>query len=172
MAADVDSSQLIEKLKTHLPKDSSLLELGSGPGTDWRLLKEHFNVTGSDFSAEFIKHLKNENPEGEFVELDASTLNIEKKFEGIYSNKVLHHLTDNQLIDSIENQSKVLMSNGIICHSFWKGEGDEVFNGLFVNYQNEESLQQAFSTHFKIILIETYMEFEEGDSLVLIAKKK
>ena len=94
MAEGVDSSQL---------KDSSLLELGSGPGTDWRLLNEHFNVTGSDNSAEFIKHLKNENQKGEFVQLDATTFDIEKRFDGIYSNKVMHHLTDHEFKKSIKS---------------------------------------------------------------------
>ena len=73
------------------------------------------------------------------------------------------------------NQSKVNVEfwsqKAFICHSFWKG-GDEIFNGLFVNYHNEESLKSAFQADFDIITIETNQEFDERDSLVLIAKKK
>ncbi|MFY0672785.1 MAG: class I SAM-dependent methyltransferase [Bacteroidia bacterium] len=172
MAQDVDSSQLIEKLKSHLPNGAALLELGSGPGTDWQLLKQSFDVTGSDYSAEFIKHLKAEIPNGEFFELDAATLDIDKKFDAIYSNKVLHHLSDAKLASSIVNQDKILKPNGIICHSFWKGVGDEIFNGLFVNYYEATDLKKAFEKSFEIISIETYKEFDADDSLVLIAKKK
>ncbi|MGB0431737.1 MAG: class I SAM-dependent methyltransferase, partial [Bacteroidia bacterium] len=144
MAQDVDSSQLIEKLKKHLSQDASVLELGSGPGTDWQLLNQCFNVTGSDYSAEFINHLKAHIPNGEFFELDASTLDIDKQFDAIYSNKVLHHLSDAQLASSIKNQVRILNPNGIICHSFWQGKGDEIFNGLFVNYHEEDDLIKTF----------------------------
>ena len=55
MAKDVDSIQIIDKLKRYLPSDSSLLELGTGPGTDWKILNKHYQITGSDFSNVFIK---------------------------------------------------------------------------------------------------------------------
>lgn len=170
-AADVDSKQLIEKLNAFIPAGSSLLELGSGPGTDWRILNETYKVVGSDYSEEFLSHLKAENPDGEFHQLDAITLEIEQQFDGIYANKVLHHLTDEELEKSITAQLEILDPNGIICFSFWKGEGTETFNGMFVNYHTASELRTLFEPHFKILLLEEYKEFEDGDSLLLIAKK-
>lgn len=73
---------------------------------------------------------------GEFLNLDAISINTNKTFEGIYSNKVWHHLMDNELADSIKRQSEVKNTNGIICHSFWKGKNFEIFKGLYVNYNN------------------------------------
>ena len=99
-------------------------------------------------------------------------LKYDEKFDGIYSNKVMHHLKDHELIDSIHRQSDVLNSNGIICHSFWKGEGSEVFKGLFVNYHSESSLKGFFEKYFDILMIMSYDEFEARDSLLLIGKKK
>lgn len=113
-----------------------------------------------------------ENPTGEFLELDAVTLKTDRKFDGIYSNKVLQHLKDEELAESIKRQFELLNANGVICHSFWKGEGDEVFKGLFVNYHKEEGLTDLFNEYFEVLLIEAYKEFEEGDSLLLIGKKK
>ena len=55
MAEGVDSGLLIDKFKTFVPRDSSILELGSGPGTDWGILNQYFNVTGSDYSQEFFE---------------------------------------------------------------------------------------------------------------------
>ena len=163
---------LIEKLEKVLPRGSALLELGSGPGSDWEILNKLYSVTGSDFSSEFLKHLIKSNPDGEFIELDATTLLTDKKFDGIYSNKVLHHLTDEQLDESITRQHEVLNPNGIICHSFWRGTGSEVFKGLFVNYQEEEDLREFYFEHFEILSIEKYQEFEEDDSLLLLGRKK
>ncbi|WP_420400289.1 class I SAM-dependent methyltransferase [Flagellimonas sp.] len=172
LAKDVNGGMLIEKLHKVLPHKSKVLEIGSGPGTDWRILSESYQVTGSDNSGEFLKHLTADNPNGEFLNLDAVTLKTDQKFDGIYSNKVMHHLKDNELSESIHRQHAILNSNGIICHSFWEGEGSETFKGLFVNYHTKAALEQMFQSRFKILLLETYKEFEEGDSLLLIGMKR
>ena len=172
LAKDVNGRNLIEKLRMYLPANSSLLEIGSGPGTDWNILNEYYEVVGSDNSAEFIRRLKLNNPTGEFFELDATTLKTEKIFDGIYSNKVLHHLTDEELKNSIKRQHEILQANGIVCHSFWKGEGTEIFKGLFVNYHFKSNLQQFFEKYFEVLIIENYKEFEDGDSILFIGRKK
>ena len=172
LAKDVNSGQLIAKLREFLPEDSSILEIGSGPGTDWNMLDQSYAVTGSDNSLEFLAHLKKNNPKGKFLELDAITLETKEIYDGIYSNKVLHHLKDQELKESVIRQSEILNPGGIICHSFWKGTGDEIFKGLFVNYHDKQRLKALFEPGFEIILIEEYPEFEEGDSLVLIGRKK
>jgi cyclopropane fatty-acyl-phospholipid synthase-like methyltransferase len=172
LAKDVDSNQLIEKLKHNLSQESVLLEIGSGPGTDWNILNKYYNVIGSDNSTEFINHLITKHPNGEFLELDAITLKTNKKFDGIYSNKVLHHLKDDELLASVKRQSEILNPNGIICHSFWKGEGSEIFKGLYVNYHTKITLKEAYQNYFEILLIKDYNEFENNDSLVLFGRKK
>lgn len=172
MAEGFNGALIIKWLRKYLQEKSSVLEIGSGPGTDWEILSKYYTVTGSDFSEEFLKHLRSLYPDGNFLELDAVTLNTDLKFEGLYSNKVLHHLKDEELEASIQRQSQVLMRNGIICHSFWKGSGSETFKGLFVNYHSIDDLNKVFSAHFRIKLIENYKEFDEEDSIFLIAEKK
>ncbi len=164
MAEGHDGKELIDKLRNFLPTNSILLEIGSGPGTDWDILWEHFEVTGSDNSPAFLKRLANRHPDGNFLELDASSLTTEKKFDGIYSNKVLHHLTDDEIAVSIENQHKIINPDGIIFHSFWKGEGSEVYNGLFVNYHTAASIRDLLGNYFEIMLMDEYKEFEVNDS--------
>lgn len=172
LAKDVDSAQLISKLKKHLPAGSLLLEVGSGPGTDFQILKKDFNVIGSDFSGEFLKRLLVNYPEDTFIELDAISLETDKKFDGIYSNKVLQHLSDDDLAKSIQRQLEILNPNGVICHSFWKGEGDENFKGMMVNYQTIDNLKNLFEAHFEILELEEYQEFDDNDSIVFIGRKK
>ncbi|QCX38984.1 class I SAM-dependent methyltransferase [Aureibaculum algae] len=172
LAKNFDGQPFIEKLKQVLTLQSSLLEIGSGPGTDWKILNEFYKVTGSDNSSEFMNHLVSKNPDGNFIELDAISLKTEMKFDGIYSNKVMHHLKDDELIESVRKQNEILNLNGIICHSFWKGEGSEIFKGLFVNYHSVMSLSEAFRKYFEILSVEEYKEFDDNDSLLLIARKK
>ena len=55
LAKDVNGSNLITKLRQFLPENSDVLEIGSGPGSDWNILNEYYNITGSDNSKEFLE---------------------------------------------------------------------------------------------------------------------
>jgi hypothetical protein len=68
LAKDVNGGKLIEKLKAFLSSNATLLELGTGPGTDWNILQKDFEVVGSDNSQEFLDHLNSNNPTGRFLE--------------------------------------------------------------------------------------------------------
>ncbi len=172
LAKDVSGKALIEKLRKYLLPGSKVLELGSGPGTDFELLSVDYQVVGSDMSEEFLKHLNRSYTEGEFLLLDAVSLETTKKFDAIYSNKVLHHLTVEQLEASIQRQRDVLETGGIVCHSFWRGEGDEVFKGMYVKYHSIDDIQSYFSSEFEVLVLERYAEFDSDDSILLIAQKK
>jgi SAM-dependent methyltransferase len=169
-AEGFSGQEIIDTLDTYLSEDSKILELGSGPGTDFGILCKQYDVVGSDLSDKFLNVLREKFPRKEFLQLDAVRINTNLKFDCIYSNKVLHHLSDNDLKKSISAQFKVLNPNGIVCHSFWKGEGDEVFKGMLVNYQTKESLIKLFQKKFEILVLEDYAEFEENDSVFVIAR--
>lgn len=172
MAEGHDGRQLIARLEEFLPAGSTLLEIGSGPGSDWKLLNKRYRVTGSDYSRVFLKHLQTRFPNGEFLKLDASTLATDLRMDGIYSNKVLHHLEDEALEASIKRQCEILNPGGIVCHSFWKGEDTEIYNELFVNYHSDEGIRDLFASYFDPLLIFFYQEFEKADSILFIGKKK
>lgn len=172
MAKGHSGKALIDILDTFLADGAKVLEIGSGPGTDWEILTDKYEVLGSDNSEEFIKHLQQTYPKGEFVPVDASTLELDRSFDAIYSNKVLHHLSDDDLKQSFERQQVLLKHGGVICHSFWRGEGSELFKGLFVNYHEKDDLSNLLEGRFEILHFELYPEFEKEDSLLLIARKK
>lgn len=169
-AEGFNGSELINELRKHLPVGMSVLEIGSGPGADFEILMADYPVVGSDFSNEFISRLNTRFPAQQFLNLDATTLKTDVKFDAIYSNKVLQHLSDEQLEKSIIAQIGRLNSKGIVCHSFWKGEGSEHFQGSLVNYQTKDSLLSFFNERFTILHLEEYREFEENDSILLIAQ--
>jgi len=172
LALDHDGKQIIVRFKEFLPAGSDLLEIGSGPGTGWKILSEFYNVVGSDYSQEFLKHLRASYPDGEFIELDAATLDTDRTFDGIYSNKVLHHLEDEALEASIKRQFEILNPGGLVCHTFWKGEDFEIYNDLFVNYHTDTGISILFKDRFDPLLLKFYKEFEEGDSILYIGRKK
>ena len=55
--------------------------------------KKYYKVTGSDSSQVFVDRYKKLHPEADVFQLDAKSLDINRNFDCIYSNKVLLHLT-------------------------------------------------------------------------------
>jgi len=171
MAEGYDGREQIEILKKHLPLGSTVLELGMGPGKDLDILKSDYTVTGSDYSSVFLEMYRKKNEKADLISLDAITLETERKFDCIYSNKVLVHLKRNELIKSLERQRNVLNPHGLVFHSFWKGNGTEEIRGVFFTYYTEDQLWELFQDGFEIIEIKSYKEMEEDDSIYVIAKK-
>ncbi len=172
MAECHDGREMINLVKGYLRPDHHILELGSGPGTDWLELSKYYETTGSDNSQAFLQHLNNKYSKGQFLELDAVSIATEQNFDAIYSNKVLHHLSDQEFKQSIQRQYELLNPKGIIAHSLWKGQGSEEFNGMYVNYHEPDQMADLIDFGFEILNLKLYKEFEDDDSFILIARKK
>jgi len=99
-----DGKQLIKILLQYLPELSTLLELGMGPGRDFDVLNKAYKVTGSDKSQVFLDRYREKNKDVELLKLDAVTIATDRKFDCIYSNKVLQHLTKEELKKSLKRQ--------------------------------------------------------------------
>lgn len=162
---------LIERLATHLPENSSVLELGMGPGNDLKRLMKRFQPTGSDNSELFLDYFRKKDPSADLENLDAVQIKTERKFDCIYSNKVLHHLSKDQMIISLSNQLERLNPKGFVLHSFWKGIGSEEKMGLNFVYYTLAEIYQIFHKNFQIIELESYQEMDKKDSFYILAKK-
>lgn len=172
MARGFDGKFLIDILRPYLADGSSVLELGMGEGKDVLLLNEHFKVTGSDSSKVFLARFHAKHPKVDILELDAATLETDRRFDAIYSNKVLYHLTQEQLITSFKKQAVILKAGGIAIHSFWHGEGNEAMHGLHFEYYTEATLKATIGDEYDVIAVERYTESEKDDSLYIVLKKR
>ena len=170
MCDEYDGSELYNVLDKHLEKDSTLLELGCGPGNDIVQLKNKYKITGSDFSDEFLKRCRKKFPDLPFIKLDAVTIEIDKTFDCLFSNKVLHHLPIKELEKSLGRQKKVIKQNGIFAHTFWLGDKEITMEDMLFIFHNKENLLDLVSQHFEIVETYIYKEFEEEDSIFIIAK--
>ena len=170
MARGYDGQELVDVLKSHLPRGARVLEIGMGPGVDLGILNRHFKATGSDLSQFFLDRYRAANPDADLIRLDAIALDTERVFDGIYSNKVLHHLTDEDLEMSLRRQRQLLSNDGLIMHSFWRGTGVDEHHGLRFTYQTEKSLRRIAGDIFDVLEVVSYKEMEEGDSLYVVAK--
>jgi len=170
MAKGFDGRELIKTLHKYLKKDSTLLELGMGPGVDLEILDKTYIVTGSDLSDVFLEMYRKKHPKADLIKLDAQTLDTPRRFDGIYSNKVLHHLSPEGLSRSLERQKEILHGEGIAFHTFWLGEGSEEMKDLFFQYYRAEELKKIAEQYFDYVKVKKYTEMEEDDSLLLICK--
>ena len=171
LAEGFDGRELIKKLQEELPEQSTVLELGMGPGKDLDILREKFIVTGSDYSQVFLDRYRKQNPNSDLLKLDAVTLATDRKFDCIYSNKVLHHLTRQDLKKSLQRQREILNPNGILFHSFWKGDQDENYDGLLFTRYQIDGLKQIIGDLFDILSINIYTEFEKDDSIYIVLSR-
>ena len=172
IANGFDGSALIERLTNHLPEGSSVLELGMGPGKDLDILSRHYKVCGSDYSQIFLDNYRNEHPDADLLLLDAITIDTQRRYNGIFSNKVLIHLSREELERSISKQMVILNEPGIMLHSFWEGSGEEYFSGLRFTYYSEAQLTELFEKEFEILEMKRYKEMKDGDSIYMIVKSK
>lgn len=170
MAKGVDGRELIAILKSFLPNAATVLELGMGPGKDFELLSQSFRVTGSDNSKVFLERYRRTNPEADLVLLDAVTMDIDRRFDCIYSNKVLHHLTKAELKESLENQLKILNPGGLLFHSLWYGDQEEEFSGLRFVYYTEASFSELVGSDYELVKAARYGETELDDSIYFVLR--
>jgi len=172
MTADYDGQWFLEQFTKYIPQNHKALELGIGPGTDLENIRQKYNVVGSDYSFVFAERYKRQHPEVKIMVLDAITIKTEEPFNTIYSNKVLHHLTHDELKASIVRQAEMLEKEAFVLHTFWKGTGTDEYQGLLFNYYENEELQSLFGDYFDIICLENYSEIKDDDSILVVAQRK
>ncbi len=171
LAEGYDGRALIGKLQDHLPEGSTVLELGMGPGKDLQLLQDYFEPTGSDSSEVFVNRFSKAHPQADVLVLDAITIQTDRRFDALYSNKVLHQLTKDELNQSLASQHRVLNENGVALHSLWHGEECEKYGEMLAQHYTMETFTELLSDQFEVIAHFLYAEMEDNDSLCVILKR-
>lgn len=168
MAEGYDGKELIARFRKHLAKGCTVLELGMGPGKDLDMLAKDYQVTGSDLSTVFLDLYRKEHKDADLLQLDAVSLQTEREWQGIYSNKVLHHLSKKELSRSLLRQRELIELHGIALHSFWKGSEVEEYEGLKAYQYEQGDLVGVVPEGFRILELSVYSEMDPDDSLCLI----
>lgn len=172
MARGFDGTELIEILRKHLTPGRTVLELGMGPGKDLDILGRTYQVTGSDHSQVFLDMYTETHKDVDLLKLDAVTLETDRTFDCIFSNKVLQHLTREELSTSFRNQLRLINEDSILFHALWYGDKeDEEFNGLLFVYYTEDTINEHIRD-YELIEFKIYTEMEMNDSFYVILKKK
>ena len=102
--------------------------------------------------------------------LDAVTLETDRRFDAIYSNKVLQHLTPGELTRSLRAQRRILSPHGLVLHGLWRGDRLEVHQGERFQYYTEQTFADRVGELFEIVETGRYAEMADDDSLYVVLR--
>lgn len=168
MAEGYDGRTHIEHLHGLLAPGAEVLELGIGPGVDLDMLAERYRVVGSDLSQPFLDRYAAMRPDAELLRLDAVEINTTRRFDCIYSNKVLHHLTSEELTQSLQRQAEIIRPDGLLLHGLWAGEATENHAGLHSQQHTAETLATVMPPMLTIAECSSYQEMSTDDSIRVV----
>ncbi|MEM9452969.1 MAG: class I SAM-dependent methyltransferase [Myxococcota bacterium] len=172
MAEGYDGRALVDYLATQVPASAHVLELGMGPGKDLDMMRERgWTITGSDASAVFVDRYLGRHPGADVLALDAVTIKTDRTFDVIYSNKVLQHLTREQMRHSLARQVECLNVGGVCLHALWYGEEVQEHHGLRFTQYTEALVREVLPVELELVEILRYTEMEEGDSLRVLLRR-
>lgn len=170
-----DNGYIMNEFKIRIDRSKKILELGSGPGNDYGVLVKDYNITGSDYSETFLKILRKKFKNDRFLKINAITMETEGKYDVIYSNKVLHHITEEQLSISLKRQYEILNEGGILFHTMWKGTTIESKKNTKkksmpdIRYEREGIGKIIGKFSIKDFIV--YKELKKDDSFIVIMEK-
>lgn len=168
-----NNTYLMNVIDELLPAKKSILELGSGPGIDLKELAKKYDVIGSDNSPIFLNHFRKNNKNIKYMQLNAIDFEIDKKFDLIYSNKVLQHLKPHEFKQSLMQQASHLKNNGLILFTLWKSKfcieeiGDMDFYTVF--YEKDD-IVKLIPDNLEVVKYKEYKEIDDNDSFYMILK--
>ena len=172
MSEGYDGRAIIDVLSKYLQPGSTVLEVGMGPGKDIELLEENYQVTGSDLSQVFLDMFREKKPNADLLHLDAVSLETDRRFDCIYSNKVFHYLSHDEMKLSLARQFKVLNPSGLLCHTLWFGEKEIEVKGMTFYYYTAEMIMAFVNGKFDLVIAQNYREMDTDDSMLLILRRK
>lgn len=95
-------------------KNGKVLLAGSGTGRDYKLLSEKgFSCIGVDYSKTMIKEARKRTG-GVFMESDIRDISYRKKYDGIYCESLLTHLSKKDAKSVLQKFFNILNNNGIL----------------------------------------------------------
>ena len=139
---------LVEYFCDELPKNGSILDLGSGTGLPFAKLfiEKGFIVLGVDISSQMIKIAQKNVPLTNFKELSMTDLDYDKKFDGVFSSYSMLLLSPQLFKDVANRIVKSLKNNGLLYLSLNEPrvEGEDVDKEVIAEIMGEKMYSRAY----------------------------
>lgn len=141
----------IDKMEKLLPPNGKVLDAGCAYGRDANEFFERgFEVVGVDLSEELLAKGKEKFPGLTLKQMDVRKLDFkDKKFDCVWCNAVLLHLTDPDIEKTLKEFHRVLKKDGVLYTSFQEGDGTEdrvttfgTDNPRFFNLKTKDDIEE------------------------------
>jgi SAM-dependent methyltransferase len=139
----------LDMLLQLLPAHGPILDAGCAHGKDTAVFKERgYDVLGVDLSEGLLRKAHEMHPDLSFKRMDVRKLDLpDAAYAAVWSNAVLLHLTDEDVIRALREFYRVLVPRGVIAISFKEGEGSgevlETFSADVARFYNFQTLASA-----------------------------
>ncbi len=154
----------IDKFLAKLPKQSKILDVGSGPGQFAKYMcGKGFEVIGIDYSKEMVAIAREKVPNVDFRYMDMRHLDFpNNSFDGVFSAYSLIHIPSKEVVSTLKGFHRVLKAGGYVEIAVQKGEADKIIDEPFMP---TEKMFFNFFTEKRITnyLIETGFRIESQE---------
>lgn len=137
-----------------LPKNSNVLEIGCGPATDGKYLKEvGIGCVSVDFSKTMLGIAKEVDKKSKLAQMDNYNLGFsDNSFNGFWASATLLHMEKVDL--ALSELNRVTVNKGIGFISMKEGEGESIDpkTGFYFKYYNHSVFSDKLkSNNFEIL---------------------
>lgn len=179
-----NNKKYIDMLARLLPKDSSVLDLGCGPGVPiTKELARHFKVVGIDFSRNQIELAKKNVRIAEFHRMDMTKMTFPpNSFDGIFSYLAIIHVPREQKAGLFSKIHEILKPGGFLLIAIgcddWVSTPDDDFMGVpmyWSQFGAEKTKAMIKDTGFEVLQASkehSVFDGEEEKHFFILAKKK
>ncbi|MCT4592794.1 MAG: class I SAM-dependent methyltransferase [Anaeromicrobium sp.] len=150
---NADMANLYDRFEKYFIKDNSILDLGCGSGRDSLYFKNQgYIVTALDYSEKLAKSASKLIGQEVLVK-DMREISYVSKFHGIWACASVLHINRIDINMVMKNCARALKDEGVFYLSFKYGDREEMKNGRYFNFYNEESFRQLIKKvgGFKIL---------------------
>lgn len=108
------SIDLVARITLKDPR--AIIDIGCGPGNSTNILRArwpHADITGLDKSEKMIERARTDHPGETWILGDASTIEIDRTYDIVFSNAAIHWIPDHHLL--IPRLFRLVSQNGILA---------------------------------------------------------
>ncbi len=148
-----DMAEIYNQFLALLPKKTSILDAGCGPGRD----AVYFNTLGHDViafdaSIEMVK-ISSQKLGRPTLQMSLQDITFENQFDGVWASASLLHVPFDELREVFEKIHHALKPNGILYFSFKYGHDERRVEGRTFYDMNETSILPYLEGLFEVITI-------------------
>ncbi|OFZ35818.1 MAG: hypothetical protein A2504_09805 [Bdellovibrionales bacterium RIFOXYD12_FULL_39_22] len=156
---NLDLFHLYDEFLQYLPKGASILDVGCGAGRDFMAFSARgYRVIGVDASVAMCQLARTNSKASadQIINMPFEKVHWPERFDGIWANASLVHLTEKQIAEVICSLMNSLRPKGVFYLSLKeKWDEEKGKDRLFLSY-NQEKLIHILSSIPKIIFIKTW----------------